>query len=116
MSKLVVTCVDVMLNKQPDVLPNSSFLVSCEHEQVRLSFNLLQNMLYLLLTQFFLKPNYKSQQNVYDHRTNNVIYNPGLMFCLEMSTTHVSYDHHFITLICFCDVVITLRMGMKKTH
>ncbi|KNZ47110.1 hypothetical protein VP01_666g5 [Puccinia sorghi] len=67
--RLIVTCVDVKLNNQPDVFPKSS----CYHP-----------------------------------------YNMRLIFCLEMIITHISYGHHFITLIFF--LFLTLSQQSVQNH
>ncbi|KNZ47441.1 hypothetical protein VP01_638g2 [Puccinia sorghi] len=49
----------------------------------------------------------------HDHKENDVIHAQGLGFCLGMIITHISYGHHFMTLILYFYAIITLRMWIK---
>ncbi|KNZ54504.1 hypothetical protein VP01_292g3 [Puccinia sorghi] len=44
---------------------------------------------------------FPSQANVKYHKENDLIHAQGLLFCLETIITHISYGHHFMTLILF---------------
>ncbi|KNZ45852.1 putative signal peptide protein [Puccinia sorghi] len=48
-----------------------------------------------------------------DHKENEIIHAQGLIFCLEMIITHISYGHHFMTLMLFFYILIILRIWIK---
>ncbi|KNZ48424.1 hypothetical protein VP01_567g3 [Puccinia sorghi] len=81
-----VTCDDVNLKNQPDVFPKSS----CYHS---------------------------SNMNKWHEATEFIQFSSlmslGLMFCPEMIITHISYCHHFMTLIFFLYVTMTFQMRIK---
>ncbi|KNZ59180.1 hypothetical protein VP01_1789g1 [Puccinia sorghi] len=54
--------------------------------------------------------NMKSQ----DQKENDVIHAQGIIFCIEIITTHISYGHHFMTLVFFFDLMIKLRIWIKS--
>ncbi|KNZ44443.1 hypothetical protein VP01_915g3 [Puccinia sorghi] len=86
--KLVVTCVYFKLKNQTDLLPMSSCYHPSNMNKSDLHFTCQINLIYLLIIHLFLEIIFKFQKTVKDHE-NEVICAQGLMFCLEMITTHV---------------------------
>ncbi|KNZ57819.1 hypothetical protein VP01_2063g2 [Puccinia sorghi] len=86
---LVLTCVDAKLKNQPDALPKSS----CYHpsNKVRYSFHLLKKSYTTFAHPIFLEIIFEFQKNVKNPYENVVINAQGLMFCLEIIITHISY-------------------------
>ncbi|KNZ63272.1 putative signal peptide protein [Puccinia sorghi] len=67
----------------------------------RSSFHLLNKFYISLAHPIFLEIIVEFKKEVKDDKDNEMIHAEGLMFCLEMIITHISYDNHFMTLIFF---------------
>ncbi|KNZ57609.1 hypothetical protein VP01_2113g2 [Puccinia sorghi] len=61
----------------------------------------------------FLEIIFEFKKTVKDNKSNDVIHSQGLMFWLEMIITHISYGHHFMTLISFFYVMIKFRIPLE---
>ncbi|KNZ61611.1 hypothetical protein VP01_1379g2 [Puccinia sorghi] len=70
---LVINCVDFKLKNQPDLFAK----LSCYN------------------------PSNMHKSDLHDHTEIHVVNAQAFIFCLEMIITHISYVHHFITLIFF---------------
>ncbi|KNZ51722.1 hypothetical protein VP01_3847g1 [Puccinia sorghi] len=70
--KLVVTCVDFKLKNQPDVFPKSSWYYPSNKNKSDLHFTCENNLIYLLLTQFFFKL-YLHSKRLYAHHFMTLI-------------------------------------------
>ncbi|KNZ62603.1 hypothetical protein VP01_1249g2 [Puccinia sorghi] len=94
------------------------FLIQLDKTPISLSsFKILQSKSVLFLTHIlislakksyisfahpiFLEIIFESPNNVKYNKENEAIHAQGLIFCLEMIITHMSYGHHFMTLILF---------------
>ncbi|KNZ57728.1 hypothetical protein VP01_2087g2 [Puccinia sorghi] len=77
---------------------------------VRSSFDLLNKSYISFAHPIFFEIIFKFQKTVKDHKENEVIHAQGLMFFLEIIINHISYGHHFMTLIFIFYVMITLRI------
>ncbi|KNZ50177.1 hypothetical protein VP01_4561g1 [Puccinia sorghi] len=86
--KLVVTCVALKLNNQPDSYITFSHPI-------------------------FIEIIFEFHKNVKNQNEHFVIHVQGCMFCLEMIITHISHSHHFMALIFFFYVMIALRILIK---
>ncbi|KNZ51770.1 hypothetical protein VP01_3818g2 [Puccinia sorghi] len=83
---------------------------------VELRMNLVVNCVDFELNNqpdIFISPAKKAYKNVKNTNENVVIQVQGLIFCLEMIMSHISYGHHFMTLIFFFYFMITLRIWIK---
>ncbi|KNZ51571.1 hypothetical protein VP01_38g2 [Puccinia sorghi] len=87
----------------------------------RCSFHLLKNSYITFAHPIFIKIIFEFHNNVKNKNKNNVIHAQGCIFG-EMIITHISYTHHFMTLIFFFYVMMALRTWIKaflklnKTH
>ncbi|KNZ58828.1 hypothetical protein VP01_1853g3 [Puccinia sorghi] len=88
--KLVVNCVDFKINNQNDILPK---FIS------RDSYHLLTKAYITFSHPICIKNIFEFQKNAKIPNETVVIHARGLIFCLEMIMTHISYGHHFMTLI-----------------
>ncbi|KNZ48919.1 hypothetical protein VP01_5320g1, partial [Puccinia sorghi] len=73
------------------------------------SFHLLKKCHLSFTRPIFLEIIFEFQRTVKDHMKNVIIHAQGIMFCLKMIITHNSCGDHFMTLILFFYVLITLR-------
>ncbi|KNZ46168.1 hypothetical protein VP01_749g2 [Puccinia sorghi] len=68
---------------------------------LRSSFHLLKKSHISFAHTIFLEIIFEFKETLKDHEENEVINSQGLIFCLEMMITHISYGHHFMNLVFF---------------
>ncbi|KNZ64152.1 hypothetical protein VP01_105g1 [Puccinia sorghi] len=92
---------------------NLKYITSQVELRMKYSFHLLNKSFISFAHPIILEIIFEFQKTVKDHKENEVIHAQGLIFCLEIIITNISYGHHFMTLIFFFYVMITLRIWIK---
>ncbi|KNZ63229.1 hypothetical protein VP01_116g2 [Puccinia sorghi] len=79
--------------------------------ELRMKYSFLLKESYITFAHpIFIEIMFEFHKTVKNQNENVLIHAEGCMFCVEMIITHISYSHHFMTLIFFFYVMIALRI------